>query len=72
MGHIQTFTHELRNRLAAVCEEYGLAEMPDFESVIKWASSEVLQSYRNGVEVGGKQGSAPQKGRGAKRGAGRR
>ena len=69
MGHLQEFNHALRNKLADACEKGGITEMPDMEAVIKWAANEVLQSYRNGVEVGEKQGSAPKAGRFGKRNA---
>ena len=57
MGHIHDFGRDLEHRLAEVCEEHGLEAVPDFRDVIKWVKGEILQSYRNGVEVGAKQGS---------------
>jgi hypothetical protein len=60
MSYIETFEHELLNKLESSTE--------DTANIIRWVSEKVLESYRNGITAGQKGAQVKRQGASRRRG----
>ncbi len=60
MSYIQRFDEELLRKLESGTE--------DSESIVRWVSEKVLESYRNGITAGQKGATVARKGQSRRRG----